>query len=142
MTGGGCLGGIALGFAEVGDGFDESGEAGQEHELGQDGIAAGERGPGHEPGGAAQVVTGRRWGGDSSVGHACGAVVGVGGLADGLVAQQLGRDVEGVGDAYECPHNATELLLGPAPSLWAELPAADLAALAPADIRALPPALD
>ena len=93
----GCLGGVVLGFAEFGDGFDEPGEAGHERELGQDDIAAGERGTGHETGGAAQVVPGRGWTRNASVGHAGGAVVGVGGLADHPVAQELGRDVEGVG---------------------------------------------
>ena len=39
---GGCLGGVLLGFAEIGDGFDEPGKAGHERELGQDGIAAGD----------------------------------------------------------------------------------------------------
>ena len=97
LTGCGCLGGVVLGFAEVGDGFDEAGEAGQERELGQDGIAVGERGTGHEAGGAAQVVPGRGWTRNASVGQAGGAVVGVGGLADHPVAQELGRDVEGVG---------------------------------------------
>ena len=97
LTSGGCLGGVVLGFAEVGDGFDEPGKAGHERELGHDGIAAGDRGTGHETGGAAQVVPGRGWTRNASIGHAGGAVVGVGGLADHPVAQELGRDVGGVG---------------------------------------------
>ena len=90
LTSGGCLGGVVLGFAEVGDGFDEPGKAGHERELGQDGIAAGERGTGHETGRAAKVVPGRGWTRNASVGHAGGAVVGVGGLADHPVARELG----------------------------------------------------
>ena len=82
LAGGGGLGGVVLGFAEVGDGLDEADEPGQERELGQDGIAGRERGTGHEPGGVAQVVAERGWTGDAAVGHAGGAVVGVGGLAE------------------------------------------------------------
>ena len=87
LAGGGGLGGVVLGFAEVGDGLDEADEAGQERELGQDGIAGRECGTGHEPGGVAQVVAERGWTGDAPVGQAGGAVVGVGGLADHPVAQ-------------------------------------------------------
>ena len=72
-------------------------EPGQERELGQDGIAGRECGTGHEPGGVAQVVPERGWPRDPAVGQAGGAVVGVGGLAEHPVAQQLGRDVQGVG---------------------------------------------
>ncbi|MGI8450131.1 MAG: hypothetical protein ACR2MP_23735 [Streptosporangiaceae bacterium] len=96
LAGGGRLGRVVLGFAEVGNGLDEPGEAGQERELGQDGITARERGAGHEPSGAAQVVPGQGWTGDPPVGHAGRAVVGIGGLVDHPAAQELGGDVEGV----------------------------------------------
>ena len=56
LAGGSGLGGVMLGFAEVGDGLDEADQPGQERELGQDGIAGREGGTGHEPGGVAQVV--------------------------------------------------------------------------------------
>jgi len=56
-AGRGGLGGVLLGVAELGDGFGERGQPGDEHDRGHGAVAGqgGERG--QQPGGLAEVVT-------------------------------------------------------------------------------------
>ena len=93
----GGLGGVLLGFAEFGDGFGECGQPGDEDDRGHGAVAGqvGERG--QQPGGLAELVPSpRRWR-DTAKGRACGAVVGVGGLAQDAAAEHGGGRVQGVG---------------------------------------------
>ena len=59
LAGGGGLGGVLLGLAELGDGVGERGEADDQRGLGEGAVVAGERGGGQQPGGPAQAVPGR-----------------------------------------------------------------------------------
>jgi hypothetical protein len=93
----GGLGGALLGFAQFRDGFDQGGEADQQHDGGE-GAVPGEVGVGgDEPGGVAELVPGRGRGGYAAVGLAGGAVVVVGCPAEGAAAERGGGHMERVG---------------------------------------------
>jgi hypothetical protein len=79
-AGGGSLGGSLLSVAEVGDGFGERGEPGDEQDRGESRVVGQVRQRAEQPGCLSQLVA--CWGGcgDAAVGGAGGAVVGVGGL--------------------------------------------------------------
>jgi len=67
LAGGGGLGGMTLGRAQVGDVLDQRGEPQDERYLGITRVA-GERRGGQEPGGAAQAVPGGSGPRDAAVG--------------------------------------------------------------------------
>ena len=95
--GGGGLGGALLGLAEFGDGFGQGGEADQQHDRGERAVSGEVGVGGDEPGGVAELVPGRGGRGDAPVGLAGGAVVIVGGLAQGAAAERGGGCVQRVG---------------------------------------------
>ena len=56
---GGGLGGALLGFAQLGEGFGEGGEADQEHDGGEPAVLGEVGVGGDDPGGVAELVPGR-----------------------------------------------------------------------------------
>ena len=94
-AGGGGLGGVALGFAQLGD-RPASLARRMSSVIWAPGVRHGAAG-GQQPGGAAQAVPRGDPEGNPAVGRARGAVVGVGGLAEYPAAQRGGGGVQGVG---------------------------------------------
>jgi len=86
VEGGGGLDGALLGVAEFGDGFGERGQPDEQHDRGEDAVPGDVGVDGDEPGGVAELVPGRGRFGYPAVGLAGGAVVGVGGAAQGTAA--------------------------------------------------------
>jgi len=101
LAGGGGLGGVTLGRAQVGDVLDQRGEPQYERYLGKVRVA-GERRGGQEPGGPAQAVPGGSSARDAAVWMAGGAVIGVGGLAQHRAAQRRRGRVQRVGGGPGC----------------------------------------
>ena len=95
-AGGSGLGSVVLGVAEFGDGVGERGEAGDQRDLREVAVVAGERGGGQQPGGPAQAAASRSGSGDPPVGGAGCAVVRAGGLADHPAAQRRSGSMQGV----------------------------------------------